>query len=57
MAVHTPGGWLLALVQAKNVDGQRFGTYPGLRREPARVQVESLIHAAAMADAVPLYAF
>jgi hypothetical protein len=55
MAMHTPAGWLVALVQAKNVDGRRFGTYPGLRSDSALRQAESLIHAAAMPNAVPRY--
>jgi hypothetical protein len=56
-AVRTPAGWLSALVQAKNVDGSRFGVYPELRKKSAAEQAEALVHAAQMAGAIPLYAF
>lgn len=50
-------GWLVALVQAKQLDGKRFGVYPELRAQRADQQSINLIHAAAMADALPLYVF
>ncbi len=54
-ALRTPAGWLTALVQAKNIDGSRFGFYPELRKPSAIQQAQALVHAASMAQAVPLY--
>ena len=56
-ALRTEAGWLVALVQAKNLAGIVIGHYPELRKKTARGQAERLVHAAALAEAVPLYVF
>lgn len=56
-AFRTSAGWIRAAVQAKNVGGHRFGTYPELRKPSAIEQADFLMHTAAMMQAVPLYAF
>lgn len=56
-AIRTSAGWVSALIQAKNIDGKRFGWYPELRKASASHQAIDLIHAAGMAQALPLYVF
>lgn len=56
-ALRTRAGWATMLVQAKQADGKQFAVYPELRKKDAKDQVEHLIHAAAMASALPVYAF
>ena len=56
-AINTQAGWFVSLVQAKNIDGERWGVYPGLRDIDSGEQARRLIHFASLAQAVPLYAF
>lgn len=56
-AIRTSAGWVHFLVQAKQASGQRFAAYRELRKREASSQAQRLIHAAAMADAAPLYVF
>jgi hypothetical protein len=56
-ALATDAGWVSMLVQAKQIDGKRFGFYRELRKRSALDQAENLIRAAEMAQAVPVYAF
>ena len=56
-AIRTPYGWVVALIQAKHVDGTRFGFYKELRMLRASDQLDNLIHSACMAEALPLLVF
>jgi hypothetical protein len=56
-ALETAAGWVTMLVQAKQIDGVRFGRYQELRKPDARQQANNLVHAAAMASALPVYVF
>lgn len=55
-ALRVAGAWLLMLVQAKNAGGVRWTVYRELRDVDALGQANRLIHAAAQAEAMPLYA-
>lgn len=56
-AINTDAGWVVSLVQAKNISGRRFGFYRELRRPDASKQAQNLLHAAALAEALPLFVF
>ncbi|MEU4603466.1 DUF6615 family protein [Kribbella sp. NPDC023972] len=56
-ALRTGAGWVNMIVQAKQADGKRFAKYPELRKRDAADQVGDLLHTAAMASALPVYAF
>ncbi|GAA3720578.1 hypothetical protein GCM10022399_41210 [Terrabacter ginsenosidimutans] len=51
-------GWLgRDARQAKQIDGRRFGVYRELRKASALTQIDNLISAASVFNAVPIYAF